>query len=270
MKKLLLCGFMFAAFNLNAQTTLFFDDFDDGDISDWNLIDADQDGYDWVPADMSAATPAYLGMRSQSWDALGGPLTPDNWAISPGIDVGLGGNTITLSWEIIARDPAWDQEKYAVYVSNGNSDSDMLLTTPVMVENNLDGVNTLTLRQVTLPSNLTGTIYVGFRHYDVSDQFVIDVDNVTVTSTPLKTDDFFASNFSIAPNPASDYFTISTKNNITVENVQIMDMNGRVVKNIQNSFDNQSNISISDLNTGVYFVKVKSQNGVGTSKIVKK
>lgn len=268
MKKLLLLGLLFGALSVNAQTQIYFDDFEDGDISDWNLIDVDQDGYDWIPADMSAASPAYKGMRSQSWDATDGPLTPDNWAISPGIDIGTG-NEITLSWEVIARDPSWDLENYSVYVSAGNTDTDMLATSPVFNEV-LGGVNVMTARSVTLPSTLTGIIYVAFRHHDVTDQFVIDVDNVTVTSTPLKTDEFFASNFSIAPNPASDYFTISTKNNTTVENVQILDMNGRVVKNIQNSFDNQSNISISDLNMGVYFVKVKSQNGIGTSKIVKK
>ncbi|RAR74149.1 hypothetical protein [Flavobacterium aciduliphilum] len=41
----------------------------------------------------------------------------------------------------------------------------------------------MTTRTVTLPSTLTGTIYVAFRHHDVTDQFVVDVDNVTVTST---------------------------------------------------------------------------------------
>ena len=121
-----------------------------------------------------------------SWVSGDGALTPDNWAISPGIDVGTGGNTITLSWDVVARDPDWDLENYSVYVSNGNTDADMLATTPLFNEI-LGGVNVMTARSVTIPSSLTGIVYVAFRHHDVSDQFVKDVDNVKVTSTPLKT-----------------------------------------------------------------------------------
>ena len=87
MKKLLLTFIAFAGINASAQTVLFEDDFNDGDISDWTLIDEDGDTFGWVPVNMTAA-PIYMGMRSASW-ITSGPLTPDNWAISPAIDLGL-------------------------------------------------------------------------------------------------------------------------------------------------------------------------------------
>ncbi|RAR74148.1 choice-of-anchor J domain-containing protein [Flavobacterium aciduliphilum] len=135
MKKLLLSSLLFVAvaFHSNAQVTLFSDDFEDSDISDWTLIDADGDGWDWLPVTMATTAPLYKGMRSMSWSSTDGALTPDNWAISRGIDVGAG-NTITLSWNVVARDLDWDLENYSVYVSNGNTDTAMLATTPVFNE----------------------------------------------------------------------------------------------------------------------------------------
>ncbi|RAR74150.1 T9SS type A sorting domain-containing protein [Flavobacterium aciduliphilum] len=86
----------------------------------------------------------------------------------------------------------------------------------------------------------------------------------------MRNDEFFASNFSVTPNPASDVITIATKNNIPVESVQVLDMNGRVIKEMNATFEDATTMNISEINSGVYFVKVKSQIVVGTTKVVKK
>lgn len=265
MKKLLLTFIAFAGINASAQTVLFEDDFNDSDISDWTLIDEDGDTFGWVPVNMTAA-PIYMGMRSASW-ITSGPLTPDNWAISPAIDLGFGGTTVELSWKAVGRDPDWDLENYSVYVSDAPSTLGMLATTAVFTEI-LGGINVMTTRTVTLPSSLSGTVYVAFRHHDVSDQFTVDIDDVKVTST-LATDSFFASNYAVGPNPATDVVNISAKNNNTINTVEITDVNGRVVKNVTVNATT-SQINVADLNSGVYFLKASSENGVGTSKIVKK
>ena len=44
------------------------------------------------------------------------------------------------------------------------------------------------------------------------------------------------------------------------------DINGRTVKQINGA---TSQINISDLTAGVYFLKVASENGVGSTKIIK-
>lgn len=43
MKKITLLTAFFAVFAMNAQTVFFSDDFDDEDVSDWELIDEDGD-----------------------------------------------------------------------------------------------------------------------------------------------------------------------------------------------------------------------------------
>ena len=269
MKKLLLLLLILVGVNANSQTILYSDDFEDGDISDWTLIDVDGDGINWVPVSMSTTAPIYKGMRSASWISSG-PLTPDNWAITPGIDLPSGSTQLSLSWKVVARDPLWDLENYSVYVSNSPTSDGMLLTTELFTEI-LGGVNVMTLRTVTLPTSLTGTIYVAFRHHDVSDQFTMDIDDVTVTSTPLKNDQFFANNFSIQPNPVSDVFSVTAKNNVAIENIKVMDINGRIVSENNNTNGSDAmQVNIGELNAGVYFVKVQSELGVGTSKIIKK
>ena len=94
---------------------------------------------------------------------------------------------------------------------------------------------------------------------------IIGIDTFLV-NRPLATNSFFAQNFAVYPNPASDVVNISNKNNIVVKSMQLTDLNGRVIKNIN---ANETQINISDLNAGVYFLKVSSDQGSGSTKIIK-
>lgn len=124
-------------------------------------------------------------------------------------------------------------------------------------------------------SGLTGVVSckIGFRYYVTNGGTLGDNSNIIALDTfsvdrPLSTDDFFASNFSLSPNPISTNFTIQSNNQL-INSVQVTDINGRIVKN--NSFETVSNVSvdISDLKPGMYFVTVQSDNGSGTSKVFK-
>lgn len=82
---------------------------------------------------------------------------------------------------------------------------------------------------------------------------------------PLSSDSFFKNNFSIYPNPVNDMLNISMKNEITINNLSITDLNGRVVS----SSDSSTSIDVSSLSSGVYFISVETNEGKGTSKFVK-
>ncbi len=97
---------------------------------------------------------------------------------------------------------------------------------------------------------------------------IIALDTFSV-DRPLATNSFFASNYTVGPNPANDVVNVSSKNNNNINTVEITDVNGRVVKNVTVNATT-SQINVADLNSGVYFLKASSENGVGTSKIVKK
>lgn len=100
-----------------------------------------------------------------------------------------------------------------------------------------------------------------------SDQ--IGIDTFTVTRPVASTEDFFANNFAVHPNPASAVLNITAKNGVAIESVQIMDINGRVVNQTATAAAEAAQINVADLNAGVYFVKVQTELGTGTSKFIK-
>jgi hypothetical protein len=84
---------------------------------------------------------------------------------------------------------------------------------------------------------------------------------------PLSTDGFFAQNYKVWPNPASTVLNFANKATSTIESIQITDLNGRTIKEVKGMVEQ---INISELNAGLYFVKVTSNEGTGTTKIIKK
>lgn len=99
----------------------------------------------------------------------------------------------------------------------------------------------------------------------------ITFDNLTVvasaTDTLLGVSEVNTTNFEVFPNPARDFVTISVGED-TLQSVQLTDINGRIVKtvNFNNAADNQ--INVSDLSSGIYMMKISSDKGTTTKKLV--
>jgi hypothetical protein len=74
------------------------------------------------------------------------------------------------------------------------------------------------------------------------------------------------SSFAIYPNPTSNLLNISNNNNFDIKNISITDINGRVVKNQVGSL---TQINVSDLNAGVYFITIEAAEGKTTKKFIK-
>ncbi len=97
---------------------------------------------------------------------------------------------------------------------------------------------------------------------------IIGIDTFEV-SRVLSRDDFFANNFSMYPNPSTGIVNLAGKNNMAINTIQLTDLNGRVVRNINANGVSETQINISDLTTGVYFLNVQTDSGTGTTKVVK-
>ena len=72
----------------------------------------------------------------------------------------------------------------------------------------------------------------------------------------------------IFPNPVSDNLSITTNQNIT--EVNIYNILGVTVYNEQCTMNEQLDINVSDFNEGVYFIKVKTENGEIVKRFIKK
>ena len=85
----------------------------------------------------------------------------------------------------------------------------------------------------------------------------------------LSSEDFENESVSVYPNPTSDFIEISTS--IKTEfDVQVYDMNGKMIMNIDNL--NNNKIDLSELSSGIYFVKLQGENQRHyiTKRIIKK
>lgn len=74
--------------------------------------------------------------------------------------------------------------------------------------------------------------------------------------------------FSVYPNPTNDFLTLDKVNEINIDKIEVIDMSGRIV---MTSFKNanRSTIDLTSLNAGIYILKVESNIGTLTQKIVK-
>lgn len=75
----------------------------------------------------------------------------------------------------------------------------------------------------------------------------------------------FNNNTLVYPNPASDYVWVKNTVNETIENVEIMSVDGKLVKSVPVN-SSISKIAINDLNTGIYLLKINQKDN---SKIIR-
>jgi hypothetical protein len=75
--------------------------------------------------------------------------------------------------------------------------------------------------------------------------------------------------FKMYPNPVASVFTMEMDAKLKKANIQIFDINGRVLMEKQLS-DIRTDIDISNFAKGMYFVKFVTDEGVRTGKLIKK
>lgn len=85
--------------------------------------------------------------------------------------------------------------------------------------------------------------------------------------TNLSINDINTFDYTIYPNPAIDFVNIKTgSNNNSIDRIEIYDATGKFVK-VYNEIQN-NRISISQLEEGIYFLKLYSRTSINTEKII--
>lgn len=156
----------------------FSEDFNDGSLEDWKIIDADGDFRNWaISPDGIPGVDGTKCVYSESWHAgTGSPLTPDNIIATKGL------YTITEN-SVLSFDAA----------PQGNSASFCAENFGVVVSS--DGVNFTTIWHHTVTANeidwkhydidlgeyANHNLYVGIRHYDCTNEYAIRIDNLVLS-----------------------------------------------------------------------------------------
>jgi bilirubin oxidase len=88
----------------------------------------------------------------------------------------------------------------------------------------------------------------------------------TVVDNSLGTSEILAENVRVYPNPSSDYVTIEMSETGSITHISLLDINGKKIKTFTN---NQKQLNISQLHSGLYFLKIETNNSVLVKKLIK-
>ena len=159
----------------------YFWDFEDAQAEDnslpggWTSIDADGDGYGWYHLNQAAEGNwnCHSGnghVTSASY--MGGVLYPNDWLVSP--QVTLNGS---LSFWAAGQDASWADEVFAVYVTTGDPND---VDSYVKISDDITATGVVTEYTFDLSEYAGQEGYVAIRHYNVSDMFRLNIDDVTI------------------------------------------------------------------------------------------
>ena len=151
----------------------------------------------------------------------------------------------------------------------GNTQTAASQTTTLATETGISSTS-FAIKTYTFTPTTAGVYYFSFLHnspVNTTTQGLI-IDTFSVTQA-LKNNDFLNSKFSISPNPANDFITLSNSDNISVKSISLTDLNGRVVKQISYSDASNIQVNVADLASGMYLMNITSDQGTATKKVVK-
>ncbi|WPO82664.1 T9SS type A sorting domain-containing protein [Chryseobacterium sp. JJR-5R] len=130
-------------------------------------------------------------------------------------------------------------------------------------------------------SDINGSAIIDYSGYSVSlssDGSAVAIgaryaDNNSVTNSGhvrifslqgiLKTDDYILQNFTVSPNPATDFVNIILQKNLVLERVNVYTTLGQLIKS-----STASKISVQDLSKGNYYFEIITNKGKATKKII--
>jgi plastocyanin len=94
---------------------------------------------------------------------------------------------------------------------------------------------------------------------------------ITVNMVTAINDTHKNGNPKVYPNPARDYITILTDKSSTVEEIKLLDLSGRAVRVLHKPDISGDHVSldIATLTHGMYFVVIRSSDGIETEKFLK-
>ncbi|MBO6515325.1 MAG: T9SS type A sorting domain-containing protein, partial [Bacteroidia bacterium] len=90
-----------------------------------------------------------------------------------------------------------------------------------------------------------------------------DYSDVVMVNSLLEQNDLSVNLF---PNPAKDYVKVRLSSGAGTGKVQVIDINGKMVQDAELNFDGTANLDLSNVDTGIYFVKYVD----GSTNIVKR
>lgn len=169
--------------NETGEPVLLEESFEAGAMpSNWVTIDADGDGIDWLFSTQLGAHTGSGIAYSQSYDNNMGVLEPDNYLVTPTIHIpGAGGYNLTF-W-VCGQDASFAAEHYAVYA--GHVENGVFVPSGNALFEETIGSKAQSpwlQKSVNLDAFKGQDIQIAFRHFNVTDMFYLDLDDVKISN----------------------------------------------------------------------------------------
>lgn len=169
---------------------------DESQFAEWTAVDSDGDGHNWQYFNMTGVTTSRMKphegeglVSSASYDLdSSSALTPDNWLISP--EVTLGG---VLKLWACGQDASYASEVFGIYVCFGDPTN---LSSFVQVGSDVTATGAYVEYEFDLSAYAGQTGHFAIRHYNVTDMFWLNIDDVTLDIIP---DPTIPTNLSVTP-----------------------------------------------------------------------
>lgn len=241
----------------------------------WSTLDLDGDGKTWklTPSQnwtMDLGFSGYVYVSDSRDRVTNQSLNPNNVLVSPPFiyespRIKNTSALLGISFRISASDPVKFAETYALYllpateIFTGNE-------TPVYFETLSSG----TASKSVLVENWNWS-YIGsemklyLRHYNSQNQNALVVDDIVNYNFTMSVNDVVYKNKTVIfPNPAKRFIKIDLKNE-TVKNVEVIDGSGRKCEIKLNHLE----VDIAGLKSGVYYMKINTNNAAYINKFIK-
>ena len=240
---------------------IFFD-FNDG-IMRWTTIDADGDGSCWETRQNWGNTQNPFSLTSASFDDYTQTvLYPENYLVTP---YKLDCEQITFIAQ--AQDASHPSEHFGIAVSTTGSTDSQDFTIVWEADMTAKTAGNWHAFNVDLRDYQGQDIYVAIVHFNCTNQFMLNIDDVTLHRTFDNTMDISEAAFTVYPNPASDKLLVESAANI--DSYEIFNAAGAMVSGKavgEKSFE----INVSEMPAGTYFIKIMSDEMVQTKKFLKR
>jgi|GEM_PF-2525462 len=256
----------FFSYGQNYLLVEYFDDSVNFPPPSWTMIDNDEDTYNWRINTWDGGTVYEIYAVSDSWLGGGiGALTPENYLISPQIDLtGLTG-TVKVRYTVQVANQDYFAEQYKLSVSTTNAE----------VEDFNEDVFTETLtvneyyvwkeRIVDISQFIGESIYLSWIHFDCTDQYKLLLDSIQVYNDPaIGIGENMGITAQVFPNPANDRLTIT--GDFSDATLVLSTLDGRIVYEAV-QVNKRTSIDVSAFEKGLYLLQIKTAKGLSTKKI---
>ncbi|MEO7978252.1 T9SS type A sorting domain-containing protein, partial [Flavobacterium sp.] len=172
-------------------------------------------------------------------------------------------------FDISSLIPTSSSHSFVTKISEGNKVEFIFENINLPFDNaNNDGYVAFKIK--TLPTLKVGDTFANEANIYFDYNFPILTNKATSKfQTTLSNPDFeFSNYFALYPNPVNDVLNISATQNIEIQSFAIYDILGQIVIAVPNA-KSVTNIDVSKLRAGTYFIKVKSDKGSSSINFIK-